>query len=144
MSGVIERLRAESLKARRDRGVMAGFLSFVLAEIEKVGKNKGNRPTTEEEAIGVIQKQINVGRENLKVVTDPANVQKIEAEIDVLERVLPTMASDDEIWMVVNQFAEENPEAKIGQFMGTLREKFGANVDMKRANQIVQQKLANT
>ena len=53
---VIEKLKSESMKMRKERDPLAPKLVFALSEIDKVGKNAGNRPTTEDEAIKVIQK----------------------------------------------------------------------------------------
>jgi hypothetical protein len=54
---IIERLKTESLRLRKERNPVAASITFALSEIEKVGKNNGNRATTDDEAIKVIQKQ---------------------------------------------------------------------------------------
>ena len=53
---VVEQLKKRSMALRKERNPIAPSIQFALSEIEKVGKNSGNRETTEDEAIRVVQK----------------------------------------------------------------------------------------
>ena len=132
---VIEKLKAESIALRKTRNPVVPFILFALSEIEKVGKNNGNRATTDDEAIKVIQKLIATIDENLKVTTDDASKIAFNFEKQILSGVLPQMASDEEIRTYLTNSFVEKPANK-GVVMKALRTKFGALIDMKRAGEI--------
>ncbi len=135
---VIEKLKAESLRLRKERNPIASKIVFALSEIEKVGKNNGNRATTEDEAIKVVQKLLVTVNENIKYAEQKADlVRLVELDLEkaILESVLPQMASDEEVRNYLQSSFVEMPANK-GVIMKVLKEKFGALVDMKRAGQI--------
>ena len=97
---VIEKLKIESIRLRKERSITAPSIMFALSEIEKIGKNNGNRNTTEDEAIKVIQKIISTIDENIKVTSDDGKKNAFNQEKQILSGVLPDMASDEEIMNV--------------------------------------------
>ena len=132
---IIEKLKQESLRIRRDKGVLAAFSVFALSEVMKVGKNAGNRETIEDEAIAVIKKMISTIQSNLDVVKDEGNIAKFRSEKELLERVLPTMVADDEVRMfLVAEFGNVKPTK--GDIMKKTKAKFGSLVDMKKVSEI--------
>lgn len=132
---VIEKLKSESMALRKVRSPVAPAILFALSEIEKVGKNNGNRATTEDEAIKVIQKLVTTIEENLKLDIDDGRRVSLNVEKQILLGVLPQMASDEEVRSYLEASFVEAPVNK-GIVMKTLRAKFGALVDMKRAGEI--------
>lgn len=134
---VIEKLKTESLALRKTKNPVAASIVFALSEIEKFGKNNGNRETTEDEAIKVIQKLIATIDENLKVTTDDGRKVAFNFEKNILAGVLPQMASDDEVRELLKDIiGDEKPKNK-GVAMKVIRDQYGAKVDMKRAGEIV-------
>lgn len=136
---VIEKLKSESMALRKVRSPVAPAILFALSEIEKVGKNNGNRATTEDEAIKVIQKLIATIDENLKLNIDDGRRIALNFERQILLGVLPQMASDSEITDFLRELftgKREGDVPKKGDVMKALRDKFGALVDMKRAGQL--------
>jgi uncharacterized protein YqeY len=141
MMSVIEKLKVESINLRKTRNPVAASIVFALSEIEKFGKNNGNRATTEDEAIKVIQKLIATIDENLKLNIDDGRKIALNFERNILAGVLPQMASDQEIATFLSVFMTSRnkmgPVPKKGEIMKALRDQFGALVDMKRAGEIV-------
>ena len=134
---VIEKLKAESMALRKTRNPVAASITFALSEIEKFGKNNGNRATTDDEAIKVIQKLIATIDENLKVTTDDGRKIAFNFEKTILSGVLPQMASDEEVRALLKDaIGTEVPKNK-GIAMKVIRDAYGAKVDMKRAGEIV-------
>ena len=134
---VIEKLKTESMNLRKTRNPVAPSILFALSEIEKVGKNNGNRATTDDEAIKVIQKLIATIDENLKVATDDGRKIAFNFEKQILMGVLPQMASDEEVRQLLKDvLGDETPKNK-GVAMKVIRDEYGAKVDMKRAGEIV-------
>ncbi len=137
---VIEKLKAESMKMRKERDPLAPKLVFALSEIDKVGKNNGNRETTDDEAIKVIQKIMSNIDQTIELL--PANSAAeydLVREKKILNSVLPQMASEQEVVDFLREIFTGKRGAEIpkkGDVMKALRDKFGALVDMKRAGQI--------
>lgn len=134
---VIEKLKAESITLRKTRNPVAPSILFALSEIEKVGKNNGNRATTDDEAIKVIQKLITTIDENLKLNIDDGRKIALNFERNILAGVLPQMADEDDIRALLKEMlGDEKPKNK-GIAMKIIRDEYGAKVDMKRAGEIV-------
>jgi uncharacterized protein YqeY len=136
---VIEKLKTESMSLRKVRSPIAPAISFALSEIEKVGKNRGNRATTEDEAIKTIQKLIAAIDENLKLNIDDGRRIALNQEKQILIGVLPQMATDQDIidfLCALFTGKQDNEIPKKGDVMKALRDHFGALVDMKRAGQL--------
>ena len=135
---ITEKLKKESMRLRKERSPVSASIQFALSEIEKVGKNAGNRATTDDEAIRVIQKIVATINENL-THADTGRKVHLNYEKTVLESVLPQMATEEE----VVDFLQETFGGKLaeipkkGVIMKALRDEFGSLVDMKRAGAIV-------
>lgn len=128
---VIEKLKAESMRLRKERSPVAPSIQFAISEIEKVGKNAGNRVTTEDEAIKAVQKIVATLRENLKVTTAAAALANVNTELAVLESVLPQMVTAEEIRSQL-VFAFDGAATKNkGEVMKWARARWGALADMK-------------
>lgn len=133
---VIEKLKAESLRLRKERSVVAPSILFALSEIEKVGKNNGNRETTDDEAIKVIQKLIATIDENLKLNIDDGRRVALNFEKNILSGVLPQMASEDEIRSKL-VFAFNGKEIRNkGEIMKWAKTEWGSLADMKQVGSI--------
>lgn len=136
---VIDQLKAKSMELRKDpeRKWLAPSAMFAISEIEKIGKNSGNRATTDDEAIKVVQKILITLEDNIALATDTVAISKFTAEHDVLRAVLPKMATAEEIkQLLVDNIGDDVPKNK-GIPMKIIRDQFGAKVDMKVAGNIV-------
>lgn len=136
---VIDAIRKESLRLRKERNPVAAAISFAISEIERVGKNNGNRQTTEAEAIKVVQKLVSTIDENLKLDIDDGRRVALNQEKQILLGVLPQMATDREVVDFLRElFSEKRGDnsPKKSEVMKALRDRFGALVDMRRAGQL--------
>lgn len=135
---VTDQIRRTALQLRKDRDPLAVKLTFAISEIDKVGKNDGNRATTEDEAIKTIQKIVATIDQNQKLVdTDSDVAADLARERSVLEGFLPQMASDADVRdLLLSVIGDEKPKNK-GIAMKVIRDEYGARVDMRRAGEIV-------
>jgi len=133
---LIEKLKTESMNLRKTRNPVAPAIVFALSEIEKVGKNNGNRETTEDEAIKVIQKIIANIDENLKHADDSGRKIALNFEKRILESVLPQMVSEDEIRTKLGVAFGGTQVHNKGEIMKWARSHWGALVDMKQVGAI--------
>jgi uncharacterized protein YqeY len=136
---IIEKLKAESLRLRKERNPVASSITFALSEIEKFGKNNGNRQTTNDEAIKVIQKLISNIDINLNLNIDTGRKISLNYEKNILSSVLPAMVSDDEIKeKLTTHFKNSEPQNK-GEIMKWAKMEWGSRADMKRVSEIIKE-----
>jgi len=113
-----------------------------------VGKNAGNRESTDKEVLQVIEKFIKNANEVknilLKNNKDTCNVI---SEILVLSKYLPQKMSYNELENVVRDIIEAlkdiNSEVQIGKVMSVLKNSYGGMYDGKIASEIVKKGLMN-
>jgi uncharacterized protein YqeY len=133
----INKLRDISLSARKFDPEMGKFLTFVLSEVVNIGKNDGNRDTTDDEAQRTIRKQISKNEAEIQFAKDGGDL--IMRQNIILGAILPQLASNEDVEnFLVKTFADNRP-ANLGPVMKALRDEFGATVDMKQAGALAKQ-----
>jgi uncharacterized protein YqeY len=132
---VIEKLKTEAMRLRKERSPLAPSITFALSEIDKVGKNAGNRATTEDEAIRVIQKLVATVEGNIAVAEGDAKVA-MKCEVVILKSVLPQMVSADEIHSKLVHMFQAQPPKNKGEVMKWAKVQWGASADMKTVGAI--------
>lgn len=119
---IIERIRADQLAARKaGEKEKAVNLATLLAEAVNVGRSKGNRETTDAEAVSVILKF--TGNLDLFIghTDDPALTAKLRAEKSVYSAYLPASWTEDEIRAAAAGWIEANPTANFGSAMKAVK-----------------------
>lgn len=135
---IIEKLKAESMKMRKERDPLAPKLVFALSEIDKVGKNAGNRQTTDDEAIRVIQKIISTIDQTAGLLSpNSPTVYDLHREKNILQSVLPQMASTDDIRSQLAFFFQDKSIQNKGEIMKWAKSHWGPLADMKQVGLIV-------
>ena len=122
---IYQQLKQISLNLRKSRSPLASTVLFHLSEIQAIGKNSGNRETTEDEAIQYLKKTVQRLKEN--------SFSKQE-EIDLLESLLPEMLSIEQM----KDFISRCENLSKGDIMKLAKSEFGALVDMKQLSSLVQ------
>ena len=130
----VDKLKQITLELRKQKSPSAPAFQFHLSEIANIGKKNGNRDTTDDEAIRCVQKAIVVIDENIHLASGETK-EKLILEKDILQSVLPQMASDEEVRTFLASEFSEAPANK-GIIMKSLKEKFGVLVDMKSAGKL--------
>jgi len=135
--------RLTAMKARNT--FTTGVLTTLLGEVQRIGKDAGNRDTTDEEAIKVIRKFIK-GIDQTLVLTDK-NSEALNKERVILDAYLPdTMTEEDltnAIVIIINDLRNEKDRTKpvvIGHVMKELKVGY-ENYDGKLASQIARSQL---
>jgi len=120
-------------------------LRGVLAEISRYEVEKDVRREADEAAVVQILKREKARREETLEFARKGNrqdlVEQNEAELKIIEGYLPAGVSEDELRATVKE-AIASGAGQIGALMKTLRDKFGARLDVKLASDIVKQELA--
>lgn len=139
---IMETIRKDSITARKARDTVAGnLLSTLLGEATMVGKNNGNRETTNEEAIRTVKKFLDNAKETRDIMMKGGvNPTEINREIEILEGYMPSQLTEDELRVVIKNFKEYNYDgATMGNIMKYLQTNFNGRYDGKLASQIAKE-----
>lgn len=146
---LMTKLRADALTARKNRDeVASGLLTALVGEAAMVGKNNGNRETTDEEALKVIKKFLDNATETLglldkKAAGDASALaaprSQAEREIVILSAYMPAQMTEAELRAEIASFKAANAGTNIGAVMKHLQTNFGGTYDGKLASQIAKE-----
>jgi uncharacterized protein YqeY len=125
---MIDTLKAKTLELRKARSHLASIMQFHVAEVSNIGKAK-NRNTTEDEVIQYLKKTVQKLKES-----DFSD----QEEIAVLDAMLPTMATIDQVRAhVFHLEATEGLDiSNKGAVMKAVKQEFGL-VDMKMVSEML-------
>lgn len=147
---VLAALNAKTLELRKARDPLAGALLSVQAGAtanakERAVKDKQDLSTVkanDDDALRAIQKGIKQVRDTLALKPDhEASLQ----ELEILEALLPQMASEQEIEGEAESFIATLPEKsmkQMGSVMAHLTATFGTSLDKAKASGVVRKLLA--
>ena len=147
---ILDSVKKAQLQARKDkRAEDAATLTTLIGEAEMIGKNDGNRVSTDAEVVAVIKKFVKNIDETLNVVSkDSTKVDRVEAlgkEKALLSNFLPKQLSEDELRTILADFVaalpEKNPKA-MGKVLGSLKEAFAGQYDGALASRVTKELLA--
>lgn len=113
---------------------LKGLLDYILGEIQKSEKDPSAKGDKE---AAVITAYIKSQRDMMKeyASTKPEEAARIEREINSLMAYLPKQLTDDEIRSEITALMEQGTTAR-GLIMAALKQKHGAALDGRRANEI--------
>ena len=144
---LLEKIKQDNIAARKAKDtVKSALLTTLVSEISNIGKNDGNRETTEPESIAVVKKFIKGVDETLKALEFSSNTRVLVAieEKKILESYLPTQLSEIELTAVVDQIistlADRSPK-QMGVVMKRLKEMHDGRYDGKIASGIIKSRL---
>ncbi len=130
-------LKDDQLTARKAREtVKASLLTTLIGEAAVIGKNDGNRNTTDAEIVAVIKKFIKGINETLNHTVNLDNFIELQAEKYILESYLPKQMTKEEILDVL-RFEVKNKSI----LMKFLKDNYASKYDGKVAAQAVDEYL---
>lgn len=143
---LLSTIRSDQILARKvGNRVESSILTTLLGEAVAVGKNDGNRETTDVEVIKTVQKFVkNINETIGSLKSDDPRVTVLMIERDVLEKYLPKQLSANElrqtVQTLVDGLTEKSPKQK-GVIMKALRDQYDGQYDGKLASDIVSELL---
>ena len=139
---MINRLKAELLQARKDKnGVRKSTLGPLVSEAVMIGKNMGNRETTDNEVLTLVAK-FRKGALEIQNVVGPKHkaYDSAQAEIDIYNEFLPTALSQEEIVKEIGMYLQVNSEkANLGSIMSHFRKNFDKRYDGRELSKTIQE-----
>lgn len=145
---LVETIKSDSLTARKAKdSLKATLLTTLYSEVANVGKNNGNRDTTDAEAVAVVKKFLKGVDETVKALMDssPERFAIALAEQTILEQYLPKQLSEDEIRSIVVSLVNALPERsakQMGAVMKEMKALYEGQYDGQVASRLIKEALA--
>lgn len=142
---LIEQIKAKQLEARKAKSPAVAVLTTLIGEATMIGKNDGNRETTDAEVIAVIKKFIKNIDDTMGMLTkDAPQAAEFAAEKNALKVFLPTQLDEVALrTVIVGIIAENGFVAKdMGKVMGMLKAQYGGTYDGQLASILVKKVLS--
>lgn len=146
MKTLLQRIKQQQLEARKThRNSEASILTTLIGEAEMVGKNDGNRETTDGEVVAVVKKFIKNIDEVLKLVNKGSNAFIIcNIERTVLTSLLPHQLEDHQLEDVIVELIKELQLVSLkdmGKAMKALKERYEGRYDGQKASTYLKEHL---
>ena len=145
---LIERIKEDNLAARKNRDqVRATLLTTLFSEAVSVGKNAGNRETTDAETLAVIKKFIKGIDDTLSAMKDKTDPRCVTAcaEREILEQYRPTQLNEQQLQHILHdmvQALQERTPKQMGVIMKRLKEAYEGQYDGALASKLIKELLA--
>ena len=147
---LMEQIKADQLQARKEKETArAKLLTTLLGEASIIGKNDGNRQTTDVEVVKVVKKFVKNLDETAKALAgDSVKITMIQIEKSILENYLPQQMNEQALAIVVQNIILENLGSNevspkmMGVVMKQLKAEYDGQYDGKVASAIVKKALA--
>jgi uncharacterized protein YqeY len=138
---LMQRIKTYQLEARKIKDtVAANVLTTLIGEATSVGKNDGNRETTDAEIVAVIKKFVKNIDETLKVTDAP----HLRDERSLLMGLLPAQITKEQLLPIIaaifNEVGATTPK-DMGKVMKVLKERFDGQYDGAVASTLIRQGL---
>ncbi|MDP5273089.1 GatB/YqeY domain-containing protein [Chengkuizengella axinellae] len=144
---LIEKLNADMKQAMRDKEKLKlTVIRMIRSAIKDIEINERRTPD-DNDALAVITRELKQRKDSLQEFKNAGRddlVEKLEAEINIINEYLPQQLSEEEIIEIVQQTIQEvgaSSKADMGKVMGALMPKVKGRADGKLVNQAVQKLL---
>lgn len=123
---------------------LRGLKSAILyAEVEKKLRDTG---LSDDEIVSLFAKEAKKRQESAELFKQGGNNEKAEAELAekaIIEKYLPAQLSDEELTKIVDEYIAnlQATSAQMGQVIGAVKNKVGANADGARVAALVKERL---
>lgn len=136
----IKKANVEAMK-NKDTNLRSIYSVLINKHLQATinARTSGN-DVTDEDLIKIIQKtikELDEEAENYKKVNHTAEVEKIEMQKKAIEKYLPKMLSDEEIFNIINELEDKSVPSVMRHFKAN----YNAVCDMKKVNEILRTKF---
>lgn len=151
---LLNKIKAASLQARKDRHALSSkLLSTLLGDAVMIGKNDGNRESTDGEVIAVIKKFIANANGTIEYINnipvrknevDRQQIEDLRAEITILTGFLPKQMTTEELTMTVDILIAglgAKTRKDMGKVMKALKDAYEGTYDGSAASELIKSKL---
>lgn len=135
---LFEQIKKDQLTARKNRdSATTTSLSTLIGELQR----GGGKDFDDAQVIGLIKKNVETLRENLKLNPEGPNNGDIQRELELFEAYLPRQMSEDELREAIRLLIDEGATS-IRELMPTLQNRYKGQYDGRLASGLVKEELA--
>ena len=138
---LIEQVQQQLLQARKAKDSrLVTILTTLFGEAQMIGKNAGNRQTTDAEVIALTKKFIDKIDETLSLVKDEQKRVELNFEKQVLSQFMPAMLSEQELTQEIQKILQSLPvvdKKAIGLVNKSLKENFAGRYNGQQVNEML-------
>lgn len=128
---LLKKIKDDQLLARKERDtVVASLLTTLYAEAVRVGKDDGNRETTDKEVVAVIKKFLDNNKLSRDNIDDTDRLHVLAIEEAILNAYMPAQLSTEQLKALV----DKTKFPQIGDFMKYLKDNHAGEYDAKLAS----------
>ena len=142
---LIDSIRADQLQARKEKNIIkVNLLTTLIGEAVSIGKNAGNRETTDAEVVALAKKFIKNLQEAMEVYSRAGvDITNQQAEVQILEQYIPKQMSAEDLRSAILAIKEEITAGPkdMGKVMGLLKQRFDGQYDGKMASALAKEVL---
>jgi len=142
---LLEDIKKAQLQARKEKDKFrAGVLTCLYGEVSIIGKNEGNRETTDEECIRIVTKFKKGVEENIRLKRDSGcnarDLAKFFQEIEFYNTFLPQQMTKDELTEYIKKTIALGAN-NIGAVMKVMKAEINGLYDGKMASELIKKLL---
>lgn len=143
---ILDTIKKDNLVARKAKNsFLSGVLTTLVGEITAVGKNNGNRETTDDEAVKVLQKFKKNAEQTISLLKDKdisgSELSSYEKEVSIYSGYLPSLMSEDELTYLIQDIISHDSDINLGKIMKFLNSQYKGQFDGRLASQIAKKLL---
>lgn len=143
---ILQQIKHDQLVARKEKDALAaGLLTTLIGESEMVGKNDGNRESTDAEVVAVIKKFIKNTEETIKALGDnDQRIPHLTRELKILNDYLPQQFSEELLRRVLGSIKVEISAGPkdMGKMLALLKTRFAGQYDGALAAKVAREIIA--
>lgn len=134
---LLEKIKTDMWVAKKSgEKITASLLNTLYAEAARVGKDDGQRETTDAETIAVVKKFLKNNAETLELVkSDSIATALYLSEKQILEKYVPKQLDKEELAKIIADLKSQGLD--MGSIMKTLKQNYTGLYDGKLASEIV-------
>ena len=136
---ILDEIKKANVQAMKDRDQNARAIYGVVmtkAMLEQVKKREKNEELTDADMVAILQKAIKELTDecdNYKKAGNAAQVELIESQKTLIEKFLPQMMSEDEIYEVINGLEDKTVPAVMKHFKAN----YAGKVEMAKVQMVL-------
>ncbi|MDZ7729130.1 MAG: GatB/YqeY domain-containing protein [Dehalococcoidia bacterium] len=148
MAPIQEQIQQDLNRALRERDAVSRDALRLLTTALNYARIESGKDLTDEDVLGVIQKQVKQRRESIAEYEKASRqdlADKERAEMEVFQRYLPEQATPEEIEAAAREVIAStgaSSQRDMGKVMPVLTKKFSGRADGKQVSEIVRSLLA--
>lgn len=126
---LLDKIKKDQLESRKERdAVRSSLLTTLYSEAAKVGKDSGNRESTDAEVMAVIKKFQKNNEMSQGVITDNEALSVLQLEANYLSSYMPKALTEEEVKRIILE-SRQSGKSELKQIMAEFKEKYAGQYD---------------